>query len=57
MDERMSQTRRNLRNSTLEGLCATPWSILSLPGGFLMAGLLNSFFNVGPFWFGTLVES
>ena len=54
MDERMSQTRRNLRNSTLEGLCATPWSILSLPGGFLMAGLLNSFFNVGPFWFGMI---
>jgi MFS family permease len=54
MDKVISQTRRNLHSSTLEGICATPWSILSLPGGFLMAGLLNSLFNVGPFWFGMI---
>jgi MFS family permease len=54
MQQSISQTRSNLRSSTFEGVCATPWTILSLPGGFLMAGLLNSFFNVGPFWFGMI---
>ena len=49
-----SQTARNLRCSILDGIFATPWTLLSLPGSFLMAGLLNTLFQVGPFWFGVI---
>ena len=47
-----NQTRLNLRTCTVDGIFATPWAVLSIPGGFLMAGLLNAFFNIGAFWFG-----
>lgn len=50
----ISQSRRNLRYSSLDGIFATPWSLLSLPGSFLMAGMLNSLFEVGPLWFGII---
>ena len=29
-----------------------PWVLLSLPGSFIAAGLLNALFQIGPFWFG-----
>lgn len=51
----ISSTRRNLRYCTIDGICATPWALLSLPGSFLMAALLNNFFAVGPFWFGIIL--
>lgn len=38
----------------MDGIFATPWVLLSLPGSFLMAGLLNSLYEVGPFWFGLI---
>lgn len=47
-----SRTRANLRFSTLDGIFATPWTVVSLPGTFLMAPLLNDVFQIGPFWFG-----
>ncbi len=51
-----SQTRRNLRHCTTDGIFATPWALLSIPGSFLMAGLLNVFFKIGPFWFGIVAS-
>lgn len=56
MPQRISQTRQNLRTCSLDGLLATPWSIVSLPGSFLVASLLNVTFEVGPFWFGVIVS-
>jgi MFS family permease len=47
-----SQTRVNLHTCTIDGIFATPWAVLSIPGSFLMAGLLNAFFDIGAFWFG-----
>ncbi|GEM_PF-538097 len=47
-------TRHNLRFSSLEGTLAMPWLMMTMPGSFLMAALLNGFFDVGPFWFGLL---
>lgn len=47
-----SQTRKNLKYCTTDGICAMPWFVLSLPGSFIAAGLLNSLFQIGPFWFG-----
>jgi len=31
-----------------------PWIAISLPGSYITAGLLNSLFNIGPFWFGVV---
>jgi hypothetical protein len=31
-----------------------PWFLLSLPGSFIAAGLLNALFQIGPFWFGVV---
>jgi MFS family permease len=56
MPTRISQTRQNLRTCSLDGILATPWSIVSLPGSFLIASLLNVYFQVGPFWFGVIVS-
>ncbi|MEX2381272.1 MAG: MFS transporter [Opitutales bacterium] len=56
MIPRVSQTRQNLRTCSLDGILATPWSIVSLPGSFLVASLLNVYFQVGPFWFGVIVS-
>jgi len=49
-----SQTRKNLKYCTADGVCAMPWFLLSLPGSFIAAGLLNSLFQIGPFWFGVV---
>lgn len=56
MTARVSQTRQNLRTCSLDGILATPWSIVSLPGSFLIASLLNVYFQIGPFWFGVIVS-
>ncbi|WFB35650.1 MFS transporter [Kiritimatiellota bacterium B12222] len=55
MNNSSTQTRRNLRISSMDGMLATPWSIISIPGSFLVAGMLNSLFHVGPRWFGVIV--
>jgi len=49
-----SQTRKNLKYCTTDGVCAMPWFLLSLPGSFIAAGLLNALFQIGPFWFGVV---
>lgn len=49
-----SQTRKNLKYCTTDGICAMPWFLLSLPGSFIAAGLLNALFAIGPFWFGVV---
>ncbi len=49
-----SQTRKNLKYCTTDGICAMPWFVLSLPGSFIAAGLLNALFQIGPFWFGVV---
>lgn len=51
---KLSQTFRNLRFSSIDAIAATPWTLLSLPGSFLAAGFLNVLFGVGPFWFGII---
>jgi MFS family permease len=48
------QTRKNLKYCTTDGICAMPWFLLSLPGSFIAAGLLNALFQIGPFWFGVV---
>ncbi len=49
-----SQTQKNLKYCTTDGICAMPWFLLSLPGSFIAAGLLNALFQIGPFWFGVV---
>ncbi|TVP76248.1 MAG: MFS transporter [Puniceicoccaceae bacterium] len=47
-------TRSNLKYCTADGFFAMPWILLSLPGSFIAASLLNSLFQIGPFWFGVV---
>jgi len=56
MTAKSSQTRTNLRVSSMDGILATPWAILSVPGSFLIASLLNLTFKVGPVWFGVIIS-
>jgi MFS family permease len=39
----------------MDGMLATPWAIVSLPGSFLMASLLNVGLGIEPFWFSLIV--
>lgn len=55
MKSHASQTRNNLRVCSIDGILATPWAILSVPGSFLIASLLNLTFKVGPVWFGVII--
>ena len=48
-------TRDNLRYCTIDGALSSFWNISCLPGGFLMAALLTSFFKIDAFWFGLIV--
>lgn len=56
MKNKISQTQTNLRVCSIDGILATPWAILSVPGSFLIASLLNLTFKVGPVWFGIIVS-
>ncbi|MDF3129581.1 MFS transporter [Kiritimatiellaeota bacterium B1221] len=56
MNKQRSQTQTNLRVCSIDGIMATPWTILSVPGSFLIASLLNLTFKVGPVWFGIIVS-
>lgn len=49
-----SQSRLNLRYCTIDGLLATPWTMIMLPGSFIMAPLLNQIYQVSPAWFGRI---
>jgi MFS family permease len=50
-----SPTRNNLRYCSLDGILATPWSVVSVPGSFLMASLLHVELGIPPLWFGVVV--
>lgn len=50
----LNRTQKNLKYCTTDGICAMPWFLLSLPGSFIAAGLLNALFQIGPFWFGVV---
>jgi len=50
------QSKQNLRIGVAEGLLATPWVILSIPGGFILAALLTQHFGIGPGMFGLIAS-
>jgi MFS family permease len=52
----MKDSRRNLRIGLLEGLLATPYTVVSVPGGFLLAALLTQWFGIEKSTFGWIVS-
>lgn len=52
----MSDSRRNLRVGLIEGLLATPYTLVSIPGGFLLAALLTQRFSIESSTFGWIVS-
>jgi len=50
------ETRLNLKRCVWEGAFATPWVVISLPGGFIMVALLTQYFKIQPALFGVLVS-
>ncbi|MBC2595817.1 MFS transporter [Ruficoccus amylovorans] len=51
-----AQTRSNLRYGIADGVLATPWTILSLPAGFIISALLNLHYGIRPGMFGLIVS-
>jgi MFS family permease len=51
-----AQTRSNLRIGMADGIMATPWTILSLPAGFIISALLNLHYGIRPGMFGLIVS-
>lgn len=51
-----SLMQRNLRMCTEEGLFATPWSIISVPGNVFIAALLTSVLGLGESIYGIIVS-
>ncbi len=51
-----ARTRGNLRVVTADGILATPWTILSLPAGFIISALLNIHYGIRPGMFGLIVS-
>jgi hypothetical protein len=49
-------SRSNLRIGLIEGLLATPYTVVSVPGGFLLAALLTQWFAVEKSTFGWIVS-
>ncbi|TVP75410.1 MAG: hypothetical protein EA353_13980, partial [Puniceicoccaceae bacterium] len=54
--KRSAIVHNNLRIGTREGVLATPWVYLSIPGGFIMAALLTQYYGIGPAVFGLIVS-
>jgi hypothetical protein len=52
----VKNSRRNLRIGLIEGLLATPFTVVSIPGGFLLAALLTQWFAVDKSAFGWIVS-
>lgn len=52
----MSDSRRNLRIGLIEGLLATPYTVVTIPGGFLLAALLTQWFAIEKSTFGWIVS-
>lgn len=51
-----STTYNNLKIGFDEGLLATPWVFLSLPGGFIMSALLTVHYGIGPGIYGVIAS-
>ena len=52
----MSNSKRNLRIGLIEGLLSTPYSLASIPGGFLLAALMTQWFSLDKSTFGWIVS-
>jgi hypothetical protein len=52
----MNSSRRNLRIGLMEGLLTTPYTVVTIPGGFLLAALLTQWFAVEKSAFGWIVS-
>jgi MFS family permease len=53
--DRSRVIQRNLAIGIGEGVMATPWVFLSMPGGFIVAALLTQYYGVGTAVFGLIV--
>lgn len=51
-----SQLRRNLRLCSLDGLVATPFVYLTIPGNILMAAILTDLFAIGKGLYGLIIS-
>jgi len=51
-----SDHRRNLRIGIHEGLLATPWTFIAVPGNFVVAGLLTQYFGIDKAAYGAIVS-
>lgn len=53
--DRSQVIQRNLAIGIGDGVLATPWVFLSMPGAFIIAALLTQHFNIGTAAFGVIV--
>ena len=51
-----ARTQRNLNVVMADGILATPWTILSLPAGFIISAMLNLYYGINPGMFGLIVS-
>jgi MFS family permease len=51
-----THSRSNLRTGLIEGLFSTPFTVVSIPGGFLLAALLTQWFGIDKSAFGWIVS-
>lgn len=56
MNKDASSSRRNLLIGTGEGILATPWNFLSLPGNFIIAALLTQHYGLNKITYGLIVS-
>ena len=52
----MNSSRRNLHIGLMEGLLTTPYTVVTIPGGFLLAALLTQWFEVEKSSFGWIAS-
>jgi MFS family permease len=48
--------RKNLKIGIGEGVLATPWVYLSIPGGFIITALITQYYGLGPALFGLIIS-
>ena len=52
----MNDSRRNLRAGLIEGLLTTPYSVVAIPGSFLLAALMTQWFGIEKSAYGWIVS-
>ena len=52
----VKNTQKNLRIGIIEGLLSTPYSVIVVPGSFIIAALLTQWFGIGKSHFGWIVS-